>query len=80
MSSASITVPVAEWKRHLCTPVGEPLRGEMDVVQLDCLGSSSGRAVVMLAVADAWWRHAALHFANSGARLIGAEKEARWGL
>ena len=28
MSSASITVPVAEWKRHLCTPVGEPLSAD----------------------------------------------------
>ena len=25
MSAGPITVPVAEWKRHLCTPAGEPL-------------------------------------------------------
>ena len=25
MSAEPITVPVAEWKRHLCTPAGEPL-------------------------------------------------------
>jgi len=28
MNSAPITVPVAEWKRHLCVPAVEPLRAE----------------------------------------------------
>jgi len=28
MSAAPITVPVAEWKRHLCTPASEPLSAD----------------------------------------------------
>ena len=43
-----------------------------DVDLLDCLGQTAGRPVVMLALADAWWRHAAMRYAwRSNVRLIG---------
>ena len=57
VSSSDVRVRFVMSKRDMPKPSPPP--GEDDVDLVDCaLGQSAGRAVIMLALVDAWWRHA----------------------